>query len=99
MLSSRRLQLPGQKPFSGSSTPSKTLYVDSVASTATAGAVGYSVTGLGVGATGDAGADPCACQLSEVLFFADAHNTSFGSALGSAGVATLRANQRSAFGF
>jgi hypothetical protein len=81
------------------STPSKTLYVDGVASTATAGAVGYSVTGLGVGATGDAGADPCACQLSEVLFFADAHNTSFGSALGSAGVATLRANQRSAFGF
>jgi hypothetical protein len=81
------------------STPNTVLYVDGTASTATTGTIGYSATGLGVGATVDAGLNPCTCKLSEVLVFADAHNTSFGSALGPAGVATLRANQRSAFGF
>jgi hypothetical protein len=73
-------------------------YADGTAGTANTSAIGYSGTGLGVGATG-AGLDPCTCQLSEVLVYADAHNTSYNTALGSAGVAALRANQRAAFGF
>ncbi len=73
-------------------------YVDGTAGTANTSTIGYSGTGLGVGATG-AGLDPCTCQLSEVLVYADAHDTSYNTALGSAGVATLRANQRAAFGF
>lgn len=73
-------------------------YADGTAGTANPSAIGYSSGGLGVGATG-AGLDPCTCQLSEVLVFADAHNTSFNTALGSSVVASLRANQRAAFGF
>jgi hypothetical protein len=73
-------------------------YADGVAGAANTSAIGYSGSGLGVGATG-AGLDPCTCQLSEVLVYADAHDTSFNTALGSSGVAALRANQRAAFGF
>ena len=73
-------------------------YADGTAGTANTSAIGYSGTGLGVGATG-AGLDPCTCQLSEVLVYTDAHNTSYNTALGSAGVASLRANQRAVFGF
>jgi len=73
-------------------------YADGTAGAANTSAIGYSGSGLGVGATG-AGLDPCTCQLSEVLVYADAHNTSYNTALGSSGVATLRANQRAAFGF
>jgi hypothetical protein len=73
-------------------------YADGVAGTANTSTIGYSATGLGVGATA-AGLDPCVCQLSEVLVFADAHNASFNTTLGSTGVATLRANQRTVFGF
>lgn len=73
-------------------------YADGTAGTANISAIGYSASGLGVGATG-AGLDPCACQLSEVLVYTDAHNTSYNTALGSSGVALLRANQRAVFGF
>jgi hypothetical protein len=73
-------------------------YVDGVAGAANTSAIGYSGSGLGVGATG-AGLDPCACQLSEVLVYADSTNTSFNTALGAAGVARLRANQRATYGF
>jgi len=73
-------------------------YADGTAGTANTSTVGYSGSGLGVGATG-AGLDPCACQLSEVLVAADAHAASYNTALGSVGVAALRANQRAVFGF
>lgn len=73
-------------------------YADGVAGTANTSTIAYSGTGLGVGATA-AGIDPCTCQLSEVLVYADAHNTSYNTALGSSGVALLRANQRAVFGF
>jgi hypothetical protein len=69
-----------------SPSASVTAYVDGTAGTPSTAAVAYSGTGLGVGATGT-GLDGCTCQISELLVFADAHNTSFGSALGSAGVA------------
>jgi hypothetical protein len=75
-----------------------TIYADGTAGTPSTSAVGYSSSGLGVGATG-AGLDPCTCQLSEILVFADAHNAGFNPVLGSSGVATLRANQRTTFGF
>jgi hypothetical protein len=74
------------------------LYMDGTASTAVTATVGYSTSGLGVGATG-AGLDPCTCQLSEVLVYGDTHSAVFGPALGSANVAILRANQRAAIGF
>jgi len=80
------------------SAPSAILYVDGTAGTTITSTVGYSSSGLGVGATG-AGSLPCACQLSEILIFADSHNISFTNALGSGNVAILRANQRAAFGF
>jgi hypothetical protein len=72
--------------------------VDGTAGTTSTSTVAYDATGAGVGATA-AGLDPCTCQLSEVLVYADATNTSFNTALGPTGVAALRANQRAAFGF
>jgi hypothetical protein len=81
-----------------SPSASVTAYADGTAGTPSPGTVAYSGSGLGLGATG-AGLDGCTCQISELLIFADAHNASFATALGSSGVATLRANQRAAFGF
>ena len=81
-----------------SPSASVTIYADGATGTNSTAAVGYSGTGLGVGATG-AGVDPCACQLSEVLVYGDAHDISFNTGLGSAGVAALLANQEAAFGF
>jgi hypothetical protein len=81
-----------------STGPAVILYSDGNASTTYTGTVGYSTSGLGVGASG-AGSFPCTCQLSEVLVYGDTHNSSFNTALGSANVAILRANQRAAFGF
>jgi hypothetical protein len=81
-----------------SPSASVVLYADGTASSVTTTTVGYSNSGLGVGATGT-GADFCVCQLSEVLVYANTHDATFGPALGSGNVATLRANQRSVFGF
>jgi hypothetical protein len=79
-------------------TPSANLYVDGTAGTAVTSSIGISTVGLGVGATG-AGADTCTCQLSEVLVYADTHAATFPTGIGPTGVATLRANQRAAYGF
>lgn len=73
-------------------------YADGTAGASSASTISYGTTGFGVGATG-AGADPCTCQLSEIMTFGDSHNSAFNAALGSAGVASLRANQRATFGF
>ena len=81
-----------------SPSASMIIYADGTASTPVTTTVGYSTSGLGVGATG-AGADPCTCQISELLIYASGHSTSFSTALGSSNVAILRANQRAAFGF
>jgi hypothetical protein len=81
-----------------SPSASTVLYSDGFASTPVTSTVGYSTSGLGVGATG-AGAFPCTCQLSEVLIYGDTHDATFATALGASNVAILRANQRAAFGF
>ena len=82
----------------GATTPSIVLYSDGSASTPTTTTLGLSAVGMGIGAT-STGADPCTCQISEVLMFSDRANNSFATALGAANVALLRANQQAEFGF
>ena len=74
------------------------LYVDGTANSPATNTLGYSSVGLGVGAT-SAGLNTCTCQISEVLLYADSHNSSYEAGMGSTLVAALRANQRAAFGF
>jgi hypothetical protein len=74
------------------------IYADGTAGSTSTATPAYSATGSGLGAT-SSGVDPCACQLSEVMIFADRSNSSFSTGLGPTGVANLRANQRAVFGF
>jgi hypothetical protein len=75
-----------------------TVYADGTTGGTNTSAILYQSSTLGVGAVGN-GTDPCTCQFSEVLVFADAHSASLATALGSSNVAILRANQRAVFGF
>jgi hypothetical protein len=75
-----------------------TLWTDGVAGgTNTSGGGGLLATAAGLGAT-NTGADPCTCQISEVLIYANYTASTF-NGIGSSGVAALWANERTAFGF